>query len=335
MELQAALPWHRDNWRRLQAARDSQRLPHALLLRGPAGVGKQYFAERLAASLLCLSPGVDGEPCGACRGCHLYRVDTHPDLIRLAPAESGKPITVDSIRDYCFGNVSKPQLGGFQVMLMFAAEQMNTAAANAFLKTLEEPASDSLLILYASRPERLPATIRSRCQAVDFATPDPATPAGQGARAWLDTRTGTPERLDTALAISAGAPFTARALLDEEGRLDERDRALQAYLKLLGQRADPIALAADWQQLDSDWLSRWWNGWLLDLSILGTATRAPRLFNPDFRADLQAVAQTLDLAKLHRLLQQVLKLRGELQQQLNKQLLLERLLIESTNLKRV
>ncbi len=335
MELQAALPWHEDNWRRLRSARDSQRLPHALLLRGPAGLGKQRFAERLAASLLCLSPGADGEPCGECRGCHLYRVDTHPDLVRLAPAEAGKPITVDSIRDYCFGNVSKPQVGGFQVMLMFAAEQMNTAAANAFLKTLEEPASESLMILCASRPERLPATIRSRCQAVDFATPDAMTQAGRSARDWLDKETGAPERLDTALAISAGAPFTARALLGEEGRLAERDQALRAYLELLARRADPIALAADWQQLDSDWLSRWWNGWLLDLSILGMSTRAPRLFNPDFRADLQAVAQTLDLTKLHRLLQQVLKLRGQLQQQLNKQLLLERLLIESTNLKKV
>ncbi len=333
MESPAPLPWHRDNWRRLWSARDSQRLPHAMLLRGPAGIGKRRFAERLAASLLCLAPGPGGEPCGECRGCHLYRVDTHPDLIRLAPPETGKPITVDRIRDYCLGNVSKPQLGDFQVMLMFAAEQMNAAAANAFLKTLEEPASDALLILCSSRPEQLPATIRSRCQAVVFATPDGASKAGEDARAWLGEVSGEPERLDTALAISAGAPLTAWTLLREEGRLAERDQALRAYLKLLDRRVDPVALAADWLALDADWLSRWWSGWLLDLATLGTATWVTRLFNPDFRVDLQAMAQTLDLARLHRLLHQVLKLRVELQQQLNKQLLLERLLIESTNLK--
>ncbi len=322
-----ALPWQDAQWRRLLRACADGRLPHALLLRGPVGVGKGDFAERLAASLLCLQTDVDGEPCGRCRGCQLRNADTHPDLRRLAPPEPGRQITVDRVREFCDANVTRPQLGMHQLLLVDEADQMNSAAANAFLKTLEEPAGDSLLILVSSRPERLPATIRSRCQALDFPAPG-ATPT---VLEWLDDEAA---RATTALAVCAGAPLRARELLEEE-RLAQRATALQRWLDVARGCVDPVAVAEEWLALDSDWLGLWWKGWLLDLGALAVSAAPPRLFNPDRRDDLQAVAKGVDLGRLHRLLDGVTRLAVDLGRQLNRQLLYERLLIETTTLKRV
>ncbi len=326
MSASPVLPWQGAQWTRLWRARETGHLPHALLLRGPAGVGKQDFAERLAAGLLCQAPGDEGAPCGRCRSCRLRLADTHPDLRRIAPPEPGKAITVDRVRAFCDHNISRPQLGEHQLVLLHPAEAMNSAAANAFLKTLEEPVGDAVLILASSNPERLPATIRSRCQALDFPAPG-ATPE---VLAWL---AGDADQAAIALAVCAGAPLRARAQLDA-ARLERRARALTSWLAVARRRADPVAVAEEWLTLDDDWLSLWWRGWLLDLAALAVSAAPPRLFNPDRRDDLQALAKTLDLARLHRLLDQVARLATELARQLNRQLLFERLLIESTTLQR-
>lgn len=162
--MSAPYPWLAPAWRRLQEARSRGQLAHALLLRGRAGFGKRQFAEDLIKSLLCSSPREDFGACGACRDCSLLAAATHPDLLRVVPAEPGKGILVDAVRELGHFFTLRSHYGAAKVALIEPADAMNRAAANALLKLLEEPPAGACLILVADRAERLPATIRSRCQ---------------------------------------------------------------------------------------------------------------------------------------------------------------------------
>jgi len=162
-----APPWHQDAWERLRQRRDRDAMPHALLLAGPAGLGKRAFLERLQRGLLCGQP-INGDACGQCRACNLLEAGTHPDRIdvRFELNTSGKlrkEIIVNQIRDLSARLAMASQLGGWQVASIDPADSMNAAAANALLKTLEEPTPASVLVLVADAPWRLTATIRSRC----------------------------------------------------------------------------------------------------------------------------------------------------------------------------
>jgi DNA polymerase-3 subunit delta' len=230
-------PWHRQAWERL-AARRAQGLPHALLLCGPAGLGKREFAERLAASILCESANA---PCGQCRACRLFahRVQRDPEETRpdgslahpdghpghpdarfvshvlnekSSPKKMYTELVVEQIRDLSAWLALPPQLGVAQVALIDPAEAMNAAAANALLKTLEEPGERRHLILLSAAPARLPATIRSRCQRIDFALP----PADQ-ALAWLSGRDVQARTASAALEAAGGNPGLALELVNTGG----------------------------------------------------------------------------------------------------------------------
>ncbi|WP_297900261.1 DNA polymerase III subunit delta' [Metallibacterium sp.] len=237
--------WHASHWQRLQQALEHQRMPHALLLLGQGGLGKRAFAQRLVARLLCRAPQA-GEACGQCHGCRLRLAETHPDLYRLglAPNREGKlrsEIVIDQVRAVCEKLTLASQLGGWRVALIDPADALNAAAYNALLKTLEEPPAAALLILLADHPERLPATVRSRCQRVQF-----QVPVRVEARSWLDAQ-GL--RGDSALALDAaeGNPGLAAVYL-REGALPRREAVRSELAQLLAQRADALALAQSWSQ---------------------------------------------------------------------------------------
>ena len=240
-----APPWHAEPWAQMQSRLAAGRMPHALLLAGPAGLGKRAFAERLARRLLCTAPTVDGEACGHCRGCVLYAAGTHPDLLRvgLDLNREGKPrseIVIDQVRRLCDRLVLSSQFGSWKVALLDPADALNAAAANALLKTLEEPTRDALLLLLADAPSRLPATIRSRCQRLSF-----RVPARADAQAWLVAQ-GVAQAPD-ALAAAGGNPGLAlRQAAD--GALRRRDAVRRDLAALAAGRADAQALAQGWQQ---------------------------------------------------------------------------------------
>jgi len=161
----------------LQNAWEAQRLPHALLFAGPAGVGKGTTAEALAALFLCEKPK-DAKPCGKCQSCRLMEAGTHPDyhriykeLIRLEKEESkAKDLSIDVMRTHLVAPAGvKAAMGVGKVFVVEQADDMNANAQNAILKTLEEPYGRTLIILLAEQPGSLLATIRSRCQLVSFA----------------------------------------------------------------------------------------------------------------------------------------------------------------------
>src|SRR3569623_1075285 len=130
------LPWQEETWARLLAARRAGRLPHALLLTGPQGKGKQRFAENRLTGMLCEAPGVDGCACGVCRGCQLRAAGNHPDYRQLTPPEEGKVIGVDQVRELIQYVALTPQYGRYKIALIHPADKLNIYAANSLLKTL-------------------------------------------------------------------------------------------------------------------------------------------------------------------------------------------------------
>jgi len=216
-------PWQTQVWARLCKARLDDRLPHALLVAGPGGTGERAFADTLGQALLCESDSGTA-PCGQCAGCRQFRAGTHPDAVRVEPAEAGKAISVEAVRSL-IERLALTGRGDRKVAIVDPAEAMTISAANSLLKTLEEPAGGSVLILVTRRSGRLPATIRSRCQRVTF-----GIPPRDVARAWLaDRGVAQPEQ---ALARAGGAPLQA---LEQAGADDAGGDVAGALLNVLEQ----------------------------------------------------------------------------------------------------
>ncbi len=133
------LPWHAAACDKLTAAVAAGRLPHGLLLQGPAGVGKERFASALAAALFCTGRDARLEACGACPECLLSKAGTHSDMHWVRPPEDKKAIGVDQVRAACEKLAMTSMRRGYRVAIVVPAEKMTPAAQNALLKTLEEP----------------------------------------------------------------------------------------------------------------------------------------------------------------------------------------------------
>ena len=240
------LPWQEGTWSRIEAMLGAGRPPHGLLLHGPGGIGKRRLAARIAGAILCSGPGTGtgsgpgSAPCGACRSCHLLGAGNHPDFLRIEPGEGEAVIPIGSVRDLIDRFTLTAERA--RVAVIAPAEAMNQAAANAFLKTLEEPAGNATFILASDAPGRLPATVRSRCR--KMAVPAPAR--GE-ALAWIETK-ANPALARPLLDLSGGAPLAAVVLGERHG--EEAIAALHAETAaLLGGAADPIEVAGGWRKL--------------------------------------------------------------------------------------
>lgn len=248
-----SLPWLAAARDKLRAARAAGRMPHALLIVSIEGLGEQALARWVAALVLC-EAGANA-PCGQCATCQLLKVDSHPDLYVVGLEEKAQQIKIEQVRELTEALSLKSYRGGYKVGIIENAELLNTYSANAFLKTLEEPAGAALLILVAKPSHRLPATIASRCTRIALRAPSEAD-----GMAWLRARHGGKAASEAALRLAAGAPLLAERL--EETNLGELDREMTASLQQLAQgKVDVSLLAERWLRSDAElrivWLENW------------------------------------------------------------------------------
>lgn len=234
--MNAAVELQPEAWKRLLQSRE--RVPHALLLHGPQGVGKLALAELFAQFLLCEKPQ-PAMPCGKCDSCRWFAAGHHPDVrfvepealarraqpeVEAAEKTKGKPsfeIKIDQIRALeDFVHIGSHR-GGLRVAVLHPAEAMNPHAANALLKNLEEPPPGAVFLLVSGRPMRLLPTVRSRCVQIAISLPRP-----EASQAWLE-RQGVREAAGR-LAFAGGAP--RQALEDAQS---ERSAFIDETLALL------------------------------------------------------------------------------------------------------
>ncbi len=228
------------------AALDSGRMGHALLICGPARLGKRAVAERLARRSLCRTPDIDGEPCGVCRSCQLLAAGTHPDfnivsfIMNKEGTRERTEIIIDQIRALSAKFALTPQYGEVQIAIVDPADALTYAACNALLKTLEEPHPGRYLWLISTEPARLPATIRSRCQKLEFRLP----PFSES-QAWLRAQGHGEQVACEALEAARGHPGLADAWL-RDGGLQLRREVVDDLGRLATGDGSPAEIAQGW-----------------------------------------------------------------------------------------
>lgn len=317
-------PWQVNDWSRLQALR--QRLPHGLLFKGAKGIGKFELAMTFAKSLLCQTPDEQHFACGQCPSCHWFEQGAHPDFRLLQSelesldgeeTESGKKpskqISVDQVRGLAdFVGMSAHQ-GAKRVVIIHPAETMNINAANALLKSLEEPPKDLLFILVSHKPQQLLATILSRCLSFALTAPD-----AEGAIQWL-TGQGVKNPVQ-ALAASGYSPLQA---VNEQLGSEEREKLLQALRQ--PSALDVFALAEVLQKTEQVMVVQWLQQWSYDLSAMKLAGKLRyHLGDEALIKKLVEPIAPLNLARLQKLL---VTAKREAQHTLNPKLFFESLLL--------
>lgn len=346
-------PWNRALAQGL--SRDTSRISHALLLAGVRGLGKNDFALWLAQLLLCRKATPSGIACGTCQSCMLFSAGTHPDLhviqtesacrtsesllskyaLRYLPEKKTKDskdstaIRIDQVRDLIESTQTRPQISGCRVLILSQADAMNTNASNSLLKLLEEPPPDSYLLLVADRPAQLPATIRSRCNRIDFRIPDQ-----NEAKIWLAGQGVVGSNTDLLLALGGGAPREALRLA-ELGFPGQRDQLIADLADVETGQGDPLAAATRWRQIGADRCLAWLQGWLHDLIRLRLDPAAKPTHNPDRCDRLQAQEKRLDLNHLLQFAGFVAQNRHRLGGSLDEQLLMEDTLIRWGDLQKI
>lgn len=310
-------------------------LPNALLLQGRGGIGKLHLASTLAQALLCDAPLASGEPCEQCGSCGWFRAGGHPDFRSLEPeakdaatdtageaTDQAKPtdkkasqfITVAQVRELAdFVNLTTHR-NGMRIILIHPAEAMNPQAANALLKTLEEPPAGTLFILVSHHSQRLLPTVRSRCQKVDVPLPERGA-----ASAWLREQGVT--ETGACLAQSGYAPLAALQLSSEDY---QKSRDLVFARLGSPNELDPLSLAEQGEKLGLSWMLHWMQQWVYDLASTCLTARARYQSEPP--QGMVRLAKTVNLIELFKFQQELLDAQRTLHHPLNHRLLLERLL---------
>ena len=263
-------------------------VPHALLLTGPRGMGKSTIAEKWAAAVNCLADDPTARPCGRCRSCALHASGRHPDLLHLRPVKGAWRI--DQVRDLERNLMLSPVEGRYRVAILEDFDLATPAAANALLKTLEEPAPHALIVLTATEESNLLPTIISRCQVLRL-RPVPEETLVRGlvfhgideGRARLYAR------------ISGGRPGLALRMHEDPELLARRGAFWRDLLEALRSNYADRMLYAGRLAENPTALSEWfdyWIGWWRDVTLIQEG--APQsVVSMDLEADLEDIARKI------------------------------------------
>lgn len=322
--LHEKFPWHTALEQKLVQALQKNHLPHALLLSGIAGLGKQHFAHTFARLVLCQQAQKTEVCCEVCHACHLTKAGSHPDLMSVVPEQPGQAIKIDQIREVTHFVQETALQNGYRVIIIHPAHTMNMYAANALLKTLEEPTPQTLMILVCDQTDRLPATILSRCQKIIFSKPDTAS-----ALMWLKEKIADDQvQYERLLTIADGAPLKALQLVQQD-IFKHREKLFQSLYSLAKKTIDPVTVAHEWHDEDAFLLLHLLQSWLRDIFRLMTVQHTVALVNEDYRSQLTELCRKISLLGLQKYLNQVRDTYAHLVQglNLNKSLWMEALLI--------
>jgi DNA polymerase-3 subunit delta' len=313
-----SMPWLQGAQQRLRSALAAQRMPHSLLLLSKPGLGAEQLANWITALVLCESH--DTRPCGVCPSCQLLRADSHPDSHPVRLEEDAHQIKVDQVRGLIESLALKSYRGGYKVGVIEGAEALNANGANAFLKTLEEPTQNTVLILIARPSHHLPVTVASRCLRLTL-----APPPAEVAVAWLRARAGANgPSWDAALALAGGAPLLA--LEFDASEVAALDADMQESVKQLTAGSVDVTLLADqWMRSNPGLRVMWLENWITRRvhAALGGATshqsaEPVRLPAALLKPKIRALFELLDAAR---------ELRRLASTGMNQQLALEALLL--------
>nr|WP_180323014.1 DNA polymerase III subunit delta' [Marinobacter adhaerens] len=328
------MPWLKTSWQTVQERLADGRFPHALLVTGESGVGKRAWADAVSELLLCTSPlnSEAGAPvaCGRCRQCELVAASSHPDVRAFSP-EKSRMIRVDQVRSLSEFAVSSPQVAERKVAIIDRADQLNINAANALLKTLEEPAPDFVLLLLQESGRPVLPTIRSRCQVV----PLPVPSAGQ-ANEWLTRKVAgldsenrpSAEQLAKALMLAGNAPRLALEYATGEFPA-LRDEAFNKFREFMRGQVAVADAAKAFKALGLEDMLWLFEGWAADLARLCAGGQPA---DPEAGEMLGFLARNNPAWRAHELLDQVRDARAAGGYNVNPELEASRLLIAWRNL---
>ncbi len=312
----------------LKASILHDRVAHAYLFYGEEGIGKKQAAFLFAQAINCdRDYGPDGpDACGACRSCQQIENRTHPDFILIEPdRELANPqIKIEQVRELEEQIVYRPLLGRRKICVIDDADRLTQGAANALLKTLEEPTAHSLFLLVTSRPAALPATVRSRCQGIRF-----VPPARTQVEAALIVKRELPPADARFLAMATQARIgqalqaevaTLRTQQDEFCRLMSPQSLRSAATVLTAAEA---LHKADRAPEALEWIEQW----VRDLILVGAGADQDSLLNLEHLSELQQLAGNLHLAPLLDLLTELETIQRASTRNVNLQMALENILL--------
>jgi len=309
-------PWLAPLITQLEAARRTDRFPHSLILQGARGIGAAWLAGWIAAALLCTES--TRAPCGECRACRWVANGEHPDLTVLDTDEQSKQIRIEQVRELAANLALHAHQGGARLGLILNADALNRNAANALLKTLEEPPNGAFLVLAAAAPSRLPATIRSRCQVLRL-----ANPGRTGSLAWL--RSIEPQAdWEAVLDIVGDNPLTARAV-EPAAAARLRADTLAGLERTFRRQENTAELAEQWSRSELSARLRLFETWLTNRI---RASVAKPVITSEMRPDahLPESKYVMNIAPTFELLEGVRELQFALEGPINRSLALELLL---------
>lgn len=311
---------------------------HAYLITGPPRVGKRTLARVLAAAFCCAAPDA---PCGACAVCRRVAGGKHPDVETLAPGgvcdEAEHDHSRDSSRDVRICQVRRaerllnltPFEGRVRVVIVAPADALNAQSADAFLKTLEEPPAQAVIVLVAAEPQALPETVRSRCRRAALHT----LPVAVVARLLREERGAAPEQAELLARLSGGHIGWALAALDDPGFLETRREHLDRIADLATRgRVERFAyaeeLAARFTRNRDDVYAilSLWVDWWRDMLLTGAGTDQG-IVNGDRRPQLATAVGRYEPAAVARFLRALRECRHDLEDNVNPRLALEHLVL--------